>query len=361
MEGNRRKRGLGLALVAASLVLAVGAAPMVGFGADHLDAPNLTSPKMRPDADINDVYVFEGANAAQTAIAVTTHPAAGAIAPFAYATDVTYAMRIDRNGDALADIQYAFRFGKANRDGKQYYTVKKTDRHGARTVAQGWTGRTLSVAGGGKVFAGLRSDPFFFDLDAFRGTVLGQGDRTFCDGNQVDFFENLNTKGLVLQVPDWALGRNIGVWAVTIGDKVGQIDRMGRPAINTVFNSGDDKNAFNLGRPATDRSRFGDNVVNVLKTFSALDTEGAYSDAEANTLADVLLPDMVTYDTSTKAVGPLNGRALADDVIDAELNIVTGGFAFPGRNGTGAITGDCVGPHTDYLGSFPYLGRPHAH
>ena len=67
-----------------------------------------------------------------------------------------------------------------------------------------------------------------------------------------------------------------------------------------------------------------------------------------------------TYDTGTAAAGPLNGRALADDVIDAELNIVTGGFAFDGRDGTGAITGDCVGAHDDYLSAFPYLGEPHA-
>jgi hypothetical protein len=136
---------------------------------------------------------------------------------------------------------------------------------------------------------------------------------------------------------------------------------MGRPAINTVFNNGDDKIAFNEGRPAMDRTRFGDNVVGVLETFSGLDAEGAYTTAEAETLMRVLLPDVVTYDTSTAAAGPLNGRAPADDVIDAELNIVTGGFAFDGRDGTGAITGDCVGPHSDYLGAFPYLGRPHPH
>lgn len=363
MEGSRggsKRRGMGLALIAASLVLALGAAPFIGFGADHLDAPNLSSPEMRPDADINDVYAFQGADPRHTAIAVTTHPAAGAIAPFAYATDVTYAIRVDRSGDAIADIQYAFRFGGPNANGQQRYTVTRRDWNGAHVVARGWTGRTLHVAGGGKVFAGLRSDPFFFDLDAFLGTVLGMGDRRFCDGSEVDFFEDLNTKAIVLQVPDRKLGGNIGVWSVTIGDGVGRIDRMGRPAINTVFNSGDDKNAFNAGRPATDRVRFGDNVVGVLGSLSALDTtDGAYTNDEANTLADVLLPDMVTYDTSTAAVGPLNGRALADDVIDAELNIVTGGFPFAGRDGIGAITSDCVGPHTDYLARFPYLGRPH--
>jgi hypothetical protein len=364
MQPRRRRRGIGLAIIAASLVLTVGAAPMIGFGADHLDAPNLTSPQMRPDADINDVYVFQGADPTNTVIALTTHPAVGAIAPYGYATDVTYAIRVDRTGDAVADIRYSFRFRERTNGASpvQRYTVRRWDESGTTIVARGVTGdRRVSVAGGGRVFAGLRSDPFFFDLDAFRGTVLGEGDRRFCDGNAVDFFEDLNVQGIVLEVPDQALGGNIGVWAVTTGRDVGRIDRMGRPAINTVFNSGDDKNRFNLGRPASDRARFGDNVVSVLKTFSALDAEGAYTDAQANTLADVLLPDMVTYDTSTTAVGPLNGRALSDDVIDASLNIVTGGFPFPGRDDTGAITSDCVGPHTDYLARFPYLGRPHAH
>ena len=35
-----------------------------------------------------------------------------------------------------------------------------------------------------------------------------------------------------------------------------QVDRMGRPAINTVFNSGADKNAFNHGEPKDDFADF---------------------------------------------------------------------------------------------------------
>ena len=50
----------------------------------------------------------------------------------------------------------------------------------------------------------------------------------------------------------------------------------------------------------------------------------------------------------TRAAGPLNGRAPADDVIDVELGLVT----------QGAITTDCIGPHT-YLSTFPYLGVAH--
>ena len=358
MEPVRRRAPLAIAIVLSALVLAVGAAPLVGFGADHLDAPGLTPPSARADADINDLYLFEGRNPDHTVVAVSTHPGAGAIAPLEYATDVWYAVRVDRNGDAELDIQYSAKFGEPKDNGRQPYTVVRRDRSGIERLARGVTGRVTSLAGGGKVFAGLRSDPFFFDLDAFLGTVQGQGDRRFCDGDEVDFFESLNANAIVMQVPDEALGRAIGVWAVT-KDEGGRIDRKGHPAINTVFNSGADKDRFNRATPRVDRLLFTDNVVDVLKTFSALDTEGRYTNADARTLARVLLPDVLTYDTRTDAAGPLNGRALADDVIDAELNIVTGGFAFDGRNGTGAITGDCVGAHDDYLRTFPYLGEPH--
>ena len=83
----KRTKLLGSVIAASALVLALGAAPMIGFGADHLDAPNLTAPSMRPDADINDVYAFPGNNEKRTVIAVTTHPAAGAIAPLEFAAE----------------------------------------------------------------------------------------------------------------------------------------------------------------------------------------------------------------------------------------------------------------------------------
>ena len=165
--------------------------------------------------------------------------------------------------------------------------------------------------------------------------------RTFCDSQTTDFFAQLNVNSIVLEVPDGWLGKNIGYWAQT-RTAAGRIDRMGRPAINTVFNHGQDKNAFNVNVPKNDAT-FRANIVDTLKAL------GGYTNDQANGLADVLLPDVLTYDTSTAAAGPLNGRGLADDVIDAELGIVT----------QGAIPGDCVGAHTDYSTSFPYLGAAH--
>jgi hypothetical protein len=130
-----------------------------------------------------------------------------------------------------------------------------------------------------------------------------------------------------------------------------QIDRMGRPAINTVFipnnpfePSGSEpsqKNAFNAGKPRHDQRDFRGEVVDTLEIFygAGNPTVGA--------LADFLLPDVLTINTSTSTAFP-NGRALADDVIDIELGLVT----------NGAVPSDCVGNDSAFSTSFPYLASP---
>mgnify|MGYP002626390588 CR=1 FL=1 len=66
-------------------------------------------------------------------------------------------------------------------------------------------------------------------------------------------------------------------------------------------------------------------------------------------LTDILLPDLLTVDTSNPA-GFLNGRRLEDDVIDAELDLLT----------KGALTGDGVDANdVPFLTVFPYLAAPH--
>src|SRR5919106_5124731 len=205
---RKRSRSLMTALstaIAGAVVLTLGAAPLVGFGADHLDAPGLTPPSGRLDGDINDVYVFEGSNALKTVLAVTTHPAAGAISPLAYATDVSYRIHVDNDGDAKPELTFKVLFGAWDGD-SQPYRISGMDARGMRIVGNGNTGDDTTLTGGGRAFAGLRSDPFFFDLAAFRGSVLGIGDRRFCDATPTDFFEELNTNAIVIELPDAALG-----------------------------------------------------------------------------------------------------------------------------------------------------------
>ena len=349
------RKKISLATMASTSVLAlmVASAPHFAGAADHLDAPGLMPPSARADADITDIYAFQARNSHRTVLILDTHPGAGVIAPADYASDVNYTLNLDRNGDARADLAYNVRFGKGKGTGhgQRYVITKYTGWHArnlsdGKVIAKGWTGSRTWGKEGTRAYAGTRSDPFFFDLAAFQGAVLGApNNRTFCDqpgGKGVDFFAPLNVNAIVIEVPDWRLGEHIGYWATT-SDKSGRIDRMGRPAINTVFNKGADKNAFNQGNPKDDYANFSGNVIHVLEAL------GGYNETQATGLAKVLLPDVLTYDTSTKAAGPLNGRALADDVIDAELGIVT----------NGGVKSDCVSAHTDYESTFPYLGDAH--
>lgn len=73
-----------------------------------------------------------------------------------------------------------------------------------------------------KFFAGLRSDPFFFDLVGFLHGFAFTGS---------DFFIDKNVFGIVLEVPNEALGNNpkIGVWGRTLlatGDEGGDAKRL---------------------------------------------------------------------------------------------------------------------------------------
>ena len=106
----------------------------------------------------------------------------------------------------------------------------------------------MAEAGGIKAFAGLRDDAFFFDLTAFKKFAAGPyvpaaGLRAAADGAPADTFAGTNVSYMVLELPITALtgaaNSNTGTikaWASTDSGS-GQLDRMGIPAINTVFSN----------------------------------------------------------------------------------------------------------------------------
>ena len=374
---------------AALVVLTVGASPLLSSAADHIDASAFgslgssggpfTPMSVNGERDINDVYAFQGKDAHDTVLAMTTNPAINLFGG-KFGANVRYILNVDKNGDAVQDMAYVVRFDNGAA-GHQKYTVSLYKGHNAvslhhgKVIAHGSTaGRgTARIQGRdhdgdhdgdhGRVFAGVRSDPFFFDLTGFVGTLFHIGTDAL-GSNPTDFFSGLNTNAIVLEVPDHDLGRNIGVWGQTTwwnGSSWMPGDQMGRPAINTVFNNklvdpnaATTKNMFNATPPSQQRTadggQFRTNIITTLTNINAVLGTGHadYTTAQAQGLADFLLPDILTYDTSTKA-GGLNGRALSDDVIDIELGITT----------NGAVTSDGVPAHTDYRSTFPYLGNPH--
>lgn len=313
---------IGIVVVA----LTIGPAGILAGAADHLDAPGLTPPGGDLRTDITDIYAFQSpAHPSKAVLIMDVNPLAGVAGGTTFRPGAGYDFKLDTNGDAKEDVTYRVTFGSPNGSGVQSVKVMRTPAGGmSAMIGSGWTGSTIYLNGGGKLRAGLFDDPFFFDLLAFLHDVKGQATgRSFCDGDQTDFFKGLNVNAIVLQLPRANLGTDhVGYWARTVVNDV-QVDRMGRPAINTVFIPSDKKNAYNAGKPRND-----------VRDFSTY----------LGGFASVLLPDILTVDFSSTS-GFLNGRKLADDVIDIELNLVTGG----------AIKKDCVSNDSSFRSTFPYL------
>jgi len=318
--------------------------------ADHLDAPGLTSPMSDPRTDITDVYAFrKPGDSSKSILVLNVNPLAPALAPF-FNSEAIYTINVDTDGDAIADRSFRIRFSEVE-DGAQTATVHLAKgalaarlNDGGPAVIAGAPASFgsqphITTRGEYRFFAGLRSDPFFFDLLGFINNLTFTGS---------DFFADKNVFGIVLEVPNSALGTSpTRLWGRTVLSKNGTLvrdDRMARAAINTVFNHGEDKNIFNSIDPDQDLTA----VTAEGKTFVQSFRDSLTALGGDPNLATVLLPDLLDYDF-LKPSGYLNGRRLQDDVIDISLNLVT----------NGGLKTDGVGPHTDYLADFPYLGQPH--
>ena len=140
-----------------------------------------------------------------------------------------------------------------------------------------------------------------------------------------------------------------------------QEDQMGRPAINTVFADGADKDAFNVTTPSMQGAAFANAFENKLLALNPGYTTNLLG-LDASTFTSVLASDVLTVATSGTTTfydgtNVLTGRALADDVITVELILIFGG---PNATDNPGLTDDNVNSNDKtFLASFPYLAEPH--
>ena len=342
---------------ALTVFMAIGVPALVTRGADHREAPFVQTDGR---LDINDVYAFT--NGDNTVLAMTVNPGAAVLpnSPITFSTDATYQIKIDNDGDAKADIAYRFRFSTPDSNGQQDLTLwhvtgpdAEYDTGTGVQIAEGVTStddeEEIDVDGGGSLFAGLRDDPFFFDLVGFQNSL------TFCTTDPAsDFFAGLNVSAIVLEVPTTSLlgpsAPLIFPWAsVNVGGL--QVERMGKPVLNTVFIPSVKKDAYNAGRPINDVADFGTYFFPTA-TIPLLGI----------TVQDLLLPDTLILNTAgALVIGPIsfdgypNGRALADDVIDTSFLVLENAGVLPTD-----LVSDCVdADDVDFDDDFPYLAEPH--
>ncbi len=319
----------------------------------HYSGPDFGFPHGDARLDFTDLYAFpKPGDAGKSILIMNAHPSVGVNPPgptsaSAFAPEAIYELRIDTNGDNVADIAYRVRF-RSPESGAQTATVRRVE--GPQAAGIGDDGQVIiegapvstgpqtrvTEAGEYRFFAGWRSDPFYFDVQGALNNLQFTGD---------DYFADKDVCCIVLEVPNSALSpRKMGLWARTVDGTSGkwvQADRGARPN-QTPFLAGEQNAAYLAAEPADD-ARF-------VPVFAhALEHAGGYTPAEATRVAGTLLPDVLHYDPTRPASFPNNGRTLTDDVVDVFLPLLT----------NGKVTQDKVGPHTDLLAGFPYVGPPH--
>src|SRR5262245_34711118 len=324
--------------------------------AHHYSGPDFSFPHGDPRVDHCDLFAFPAPGGeTRSVLAINVHPSVGInppgpTTPEPFAPEAMYELKLDTNGDGVADVAFRVRFSGSN--GGQSATVRRIE--GADAAGVGDSGEIvvegapvsmgkealLTESGEYRFFAGWRSDPFFFDAGGALNEFQFTGE---------DFFADKDICSIVLKLPNDALGApSATIWHRTLvraadgGDGWVQVDRGARPSQSVFFSPGDEKAAYLGGEPATD-GRFVDSFAHVLEH------SGGYSPLDAKRVAETLLPDVLPYDVSKPAAYPENGRSLTDDVADHFVTFFT--------NRT--VTGDGVGPHDDLLTEFPYLGPPH--
>jgi hypothetical protein len=212
-------------------VAAAGLAAMLivpgqrALSADHFDPPLRTDPRPgfdpTPDrhADIADLFAFYDTNN-NVVLSDTIHTFDATInSPLSdtYDRDVLYKINVSTDDTpATPEVSIRFRFAPGTNGtgfGVRFENIPGTTQPLVCKV-EDTTCQVTTPNGVVRAYAGLRNDPFFFDLQGFRDTI-STGNFRF---TRTDFFLGKNILTVVLQVPRAALNTNtnrIGVWTTS--------------------------------------------------------------------------------------------------------------------------------------------------
>jgi len=332
---------------------------------NHFTGLSLGAPMGDQRLDLCDLYAFQApADAARTAIILNANPNADALHP-----DAIYRLNIDNDGDYLTDLAFSFVYSEP-RNGRQTVNVflakgaesRSAEAVGEKIISDGEVSfgpqPNIIAAGDLKFCAGSRSDAFFFDFDGIKNLFDTRGKRNFTEPHLggkspwtgVDSNTEANVFSMAIELPTRELAPRpeLHIWgrcSLRRSGKLVHVDRAGHPSVSSFFNTDDTKEEYNAGEPVNDRGRWLEQFVHLMGHT------GNYTREEAIAAIDRerTLPDVLSFDPSKPAQYP-NGRVFADDVINYRLAFLTKGECPP--------TG--LKPHTDILGTFPYIGTPHA-
>ncbi len=176
--------------------------------ADHLDAPKTM---MNQAADITDVYAWHTDDAKVVAVLNFSGLIESGVEP-KFDSKVVYGIHIDNDADGVADHDVWFRFGQ---NGAGDWGIQAVGIPGGTPTVSGPLNTSIDAGLGLRLWAGLRDDPFFFDLDGFKATLSSS---TLSFNKDNDTFAGTNVTSIVVEMSTDAVvgaGSTFQLWAST--------------------------------------------------------------------------------------------------------------------------------------------------
>jgi len=393
-------------ILAIELALIVVLTPGIIAASDHDDGE--VDIKGRT-VNLTDLYVYrekdQNSSAADGDLVLTmnSNPRSVARSQYYFSTTALYEFHITQVGDVnstptgRSDVILRFAFSPPNNKGMQAVAITVV-RGGSETTTKTTVNggliattplnsnavlNTVPVGGSNlTVFAGLREDPFFLDVEQFfrvRAGALGTGAKVgFKPPSQaIDFTRGYNVNTIAVRVPKAFLQAGTGantfdVWStILIRDGAGgfkQFERLARPLINEgLVVTPAFLEAFNNIPPRLDLSPAAAPVrQEAVATLNALDLLDSKDNVDPNAIAGAFLPDVMRIDTTkpsgygsaTNSQGSLiGGRLLMDDVVDITLGALVGSPVSDNVSYNGTPGNPAQG-HKPLEPNFPYLALP---
>ncbi len=220
----------------------------------HFDTP---SAREDPRLNLCDFYLFAGAAAKTTVMAMTVNPAATAESSAPFRDEAIYAFRFDTDDDRDEDVSFKVRFDDATeaaseglaRAVAQSFEVRRADHapDGLRgdLLASGIADRPGGDTGqhGVHAFAGIVNDPFVGDavaLENFKAAFAQGQYRPQAFDNRVNFFQGRTIGAIVLEVPNELISNSVRVNAWATVSLYGhapevQVARWGLPLFTHIY------------------------------------------------------------------------------------------------------------------------------
>ncbi len=193
------------AIALAALLTPLASAPT--HASDHADSPTTRDD---PAADLTDLYAWHADGKLVVAFGFAGLSEAGL--PAQFDSGVLYTVHLDNDGDNVSDREVYVRFGQ---NGRGDWGVRVENLPGIAEPVVGPVDTTIEAGLDLRVFAGLRDDAFFFDLDGLRQTLRSG---TLMFDSTRDIFDGTNITAVVLEMSIDALAAGsdtVTIWVST--------------------------------------------------------------------------------------------------------------------------------------------------